>query len=432
NWPPSNESYGKFLPLRDFCPLRPLPAYVPVPLPFPRPMRFLECVAPRSGRSSCAPMLIRNLLRARRRGGTLYAPSLDVPACLPCAPSDAAVAGRAAGSCLFGPGCSRWHFCARSPRMSPLGFSSLDGEAPRLRTLWLAQRTEALNGGPGDVDRVAAAKRFRQHVRNARRFHNRSHRATSDDAGPEARGLQHHARRTVMRQQWVRDGRALHRHADHLLAGQCRALTDRFWDFIGLTQSDADAAIAIAHDDERAKAEAPPTLDHLGHAVDVDDLFSQLVLGIPVVPIFSHLEPQSCFAGGRRECFDTAVVFVPAAVEDDEFNPVRFRTLGHSFANHGCTLGLRLAGDLRGKVFVRVAGSCQSPAGHVVDNLRVDMAAAAEDVQPRPSFGAGDSAPYASVAALPGKRAGCFAHYLPTFPALPALRRTRSPAYRMP
>src|SRR5262249_11185798 len=70
---------------------------------------------------------------------------------------------------------------------------------------------------------------------------------------------------------------------------------DRLGTFLRLAQAEPDAAGAVADDDQCAEAEAPATLDDLGHAIDVDDLLLQL--GAPIVDdpsrALTHLRHRS-------------------------------------------------------------------------------------------------------------------------------------------
>src|SRR3546814_501492 len=55
-------------------------------------------------------------------------------------------------------------------------------------------------------------------------------------------------------------------------------LADRFRHFTGLARTVADAALLVADDDQRGKAETPTALHHLGNAVDADQLVDKLVV----------------------------------------------------------------------------------------------------------------------------------------------------------
>src|SRR5687768_463520 len=49
------------------------------------------------------------------------------------------------------------------------------------------------------------------------------------------------------------------------------ALADGLGHFACLAQPDANMALAVTDNDDRAEREAPAALDHLGNAVDLDD-----------------------------------------------------------------------------------------------------------------------------------------------------------------
>src|SRR5579883_1374087 len=69
--------------------------------------------------------------------------------------------------------------------------------------------------------------------------------------------------------------RNAHQRATRLLG----RLADRFRHFARLARAVTDAALAVADDDKRGKAEAPAALHHLGDAVDADELFDEFALG---------------------------------------------------------------------------------------------------------------------------------------------------------
>ena len=63
---------------------------------------------------------------------------------------------------------------------------------------------------------------------------------------------------------------------DHLLLGHLDPLLDGHRDFLRLAGAVADAAVAVADDDERREGEVLAALDDLRHAVDVDDVVDQV------------------------------------------------------------------------------------------------------------------------------------------------------------
>ena len=59
--------------------------------------------------------------------------------------------------------------------------------------------------------------------------------------------------------------------ATRFLRASLRALLDGLRHLVRLAEADADAALAVADDDERGEREAPAALHDLGGAVDLDD-----------------------------------------------------------------------------------------------------------------------------------------------------------------
>ena len=113
------------------------------------------------------------------------------------------------------------------------------------------------------------------------------------------------------------------RNARQVALGGFRRLADRFRHFARLAVAEADAALLVADDDERGKAEAASALHHLGDAVDVNELVDELDRALPAVrdrgwvPVpwsclglalaFNELEVQSAFARGVGQRLDAAV-----------------------------------------------------------------------------------------------------------------------------
>ena len=63
-----------------------------------------------------------------------------------------------------------------------------------------------------------------------------------------------------------------------------RRLADRLGHLARLAVAEADAALQVAHDDERGEAEALAALDDLGDAVDVHELLGELAIAILAIP----------------------------------------------------------------------------------------------------------------------------------------------------
>jgi hypothetical protein len=70
-------------------------------------------------------------------------------------------------------------------------------------------------------------------------------------------------------------------HPHQRLARALDALADRLGHLAGLAVARPDPTVAVTHHHQRAEAEPAAALDHLGHAVDVDDPVDQVeVVGI--------------------------------------------------------------------------------------------------------------------------------------------------------
>src|SRR3954468_14524567 len=130
---------------------------------------------------------------------------------------------------------------------------------------------QGLHRGVHDVDRVRGPEALGQHVVDPGALEHGTHRATGDDAGTGAGRLEQHdpGRRLTLHR--VRDGEGDPRDLVEVLLGLLDALGDRRGHLLGLAVADAHGAVAVAHDHQGGEAEAPTTLDDLGHAVDGHD-----------------------------------------------------------------------------------------------------------------------------------------------------------------
>src|SRR5215218_7826474 len=137
---------------------------------------------------------------------------------------------------------------------------------------------QRLHRGVHDVDRVRGTQALGEHVVDAGALEHGTHRATGDDTGTGAGRLEQHdagRRLTLYR---VRDGAGDARHGVEVLLGLLDALGDRRGHLLGLAVTHADLAVAVAHDHQGGEAEAPTTLDDLGHAVDGDHALDVVAL----------------------------------------------------------------------------------------------------------------------------------------------------------
>ena len=68
-----------------------------------------------------------------------------------------------------------------------------------------------------------------------------------------------------------------------LRAGQFAAFANGIRHFAGFAQAHADAALLVAHDNQRAEIETASAFDDFGGAVDEDDLLDQFFTALRVV-----------------------------------------------------------------------------------------------------------------------------------------------------
>ena len=94
---------------------------------------------------------------------------------------------------------------------------------------------------------------------------------------PARRRLEEHLAGAEVTERLVRDGHAVERDLEDVLARLVVALADRLGHLVGLAETDAHVTGLVADDDERREAEAPAALDDLRDAVDVDDALLELL-----------------------------------------------------------------------------------------------------------------------------------------------------------
>src|SRR5438552_6814195 len=139
------------------------------------------------------------------------------------------------------------------------------------------------------VDRVVGAVRLGEDVLDAGRLDDRTHRAARDDPGARSGRLEHDAGRAPLEAHLMRDGRADHRHGDHVALRDLHALTDGLGHLARLADAGADAAIHVTDHDQRAEGELAAALDDLGDAVDADDAVRELGPFARRVPATAHV-----------------------------------------------------------------------------------------------------------------------------------------------
>src|SRR5262249_38655547 len=154
----------------------------------------------------------------------------------------------------------------------------------RTRRVLVLERVE---GRPHHVVGVRRAERFRHHVLHAQRFEHRAHRPAGDDAGPGGGRPQVYASGPMAAGYVVVQRAAFSQgDADETAFGGVGRLANRLRHFARLAVAEADPPLFVADHDERGKAEAAATLNHLGDAVDVHELIGEFAFALfPVAAI---------------------------------------------------------------------------------------------------------------------------------------------------
>src|SRR6185437_2889500 len=164
------------------------------------------------------------------------------------------------------------HFLARSVRDGLELDAALLGDTPRRREV-----LQGVERGPHHVVRVGGAEALGEDVAHTGTLQHRAHRAAGDDPRPGRGGLQEHAPSAVVTDDFMRDGRARERDLDQAAAGGFDRLAHGLAHLVCLAGGDPDAALPVAHRDERVEAEAPAALHDLRHAVDGNDVLDEPV-----------------------------------------------------------------------------------------------------------------------------------------------------------
>ncbi len=150
------------------------------------------------------------------------------------------------------------------------------------RRIFLLKRFESR---PDHVVGVRGTLALGDDVMDAERLEDGAHRAAGDDAGAGRGRTQHDAAGAMAAENVMMNGPPIaQRHADQSALGGFRRLADGLRNFPRLAVTEADAALLVANDDQRCETEAPATLDHLGDAIDVDELVDKLAVAIVTIP----------------------------------------------------------------------------------------------------------------------------------------------------
>src|ERR1035437_3278761 len=189
----------------------------------------------------------------------------------------------------------------------------------------------------------------------------------------------------------MRDRLLDHRDGDQRLTGLLHALADRFGDFAGLADREPDAALLVADDDERREAEALTALDDLRHAVDADDgLLEPLVVAVATATIVHALELQTGFARCLSARCDATGILVTGRVEDHGIEPGGLRARGDRRTDLLGGLDVRARAEAVGDGALARRRGDERMTLRVVDDERVGVVQAAEDLQARAGFRSDD------------------------------------------
>src|SRR6185437_9224584 len=331
--------------------------------------------------------------------------------------------------------------------------------------------------------------RLRDNVGNPKALEDRAHWAAGDDSRSGRSRADRHAPGAEMAEAVVvKRAPVAKRHADHRLLGRSGRLANRLRNLARLAVTEACAALAVADDDERGKAEALAALHGLRHAVDVDELLDQLLaalvvaaasativatptaatvttaapastaaataaartarlplpgsagldgrnLGLRLLGAFlshfrrfcllHHLKLQSAFAGSVGEGLHPAMEQEPAAIEHDRRHSRLLCTIGDRLAHRSGTV---LGGvRLALELLVESRGCGERLARGIIDHLGVDVPPGAVDRKPR--LARRMRAKRAAHAAAATVEKGEMSH---GYFFLPSLRKIYSPRYLMP
>src|SRR5690606_6193224 len=240
---------------------------------------------------------------------------------------------------------------------------------------------------------VRGALALREHVVDARALEDGADAAAGDDARTRRGRLQEHDAGVLAPLHRVGDGPVLgDRHADHVLLRVVGALRDGVGHLVRLPEAVAHGAVPVAYDDDGVEREAPAALDDLRDAVDGDEpldevrLLARLCAAAAAAVLLGHacirflaLKLEAAFARALGERTDVAVVAVPAAVEHDGLHAGLLGPFGEPLA-HGLA---RLDAGGAVEALLAAARMGERVAGHVVDDLGVDVLVGAEHAQAR-------------------------------------------------
>ena len=190
----------------------------------------------------------------------------------------------------------------------------------------------------------------------------------------------------------MRQRSALKRHGNQMLLSVIDALANSLRDFSGLADAGADAARAIADYHKSRKAEVTTALYDLGNAIYGYHLLLELAsLFVALHPIFLllSLEVQPAGACAIGDFLNATGVHIAAAVKHNRSYALGLGALGYQLAYQlGSALLIDLA-ELVLELGIQRGSRSKRVAGHIIDDLSIDVVQAAVYAQAR-TFGRAD------------------------------------------
>src|SRR5690606_25120038 len=155
----------------------------------------------------------------------------------------------------------------------------------------------------------------------------------------------------------------------------------------GLAVAHAHPAVLVSDDDDCGEREVPTTLDHFGHAVDVDDSVDEFAQALE---IDRHLELQPALTGALGQRAHATVVGISVAIEHHFGDALLRAGFGQRHSHQLGLVTLLLALDLSHQRLRQGRYAGERLVVEVVDHLRVDVFVAAENGEAGALLGALD------------------------------------------
>ena len=89
----------------------------------------------------------------------------------------------------------------------------------------------------------------------------------------------------------ILDSAVIQLNLNHVATSRLHCLLDSDRHFTRLASTEADLAVTVANNSQRSEAENTATLDHFGHAVDLDQFFLEVPF---LLLLFLIVESHNC------------------------------------------------------------------------------------------------------------------------------------------